>query len=401
MGAYQIVILTAGDSAFTRRVVANVRGTVAARLMDLGLGRSEVRFLSEADVTADRLSPDLPAVALYVSDSNSPAAGAALDELLAQALFVLPVVSDSTRFRALAPESLHRTNGIAPEVGDTACDRLAEQVTGRLFEELRLLRRRRRAFLSYKRSESTAVADQLHEALERRRYEVFLDTFSVDYGSDFQSALFDAMAHADVAVLLNTRTAFSSAWVEQEISRANVTGVAVLQLIWPDLGPADRPSGTEFAEPMYLVPSDFEAPAGPSGSRACLADGTLRTVVTQVERLRARAQATRRRRVVAELKDCAARHGGEVSLEQSGLALLSISTSRIERLSPVVGPPDATVLHDFWKALESDHRPGTVLYDALGILGSRAEHLSWLNQHLPPQSLAIQDLESWLKQRIA
>jgi hypothetical protein len=412
-GDYQVVLLESLATPFTVAVASAIRSALETALVELGLDRDNIAFLREADVAAG-FDDKLPTVAIYASDTQSPVATPALTAMLGRALFVLPIVASLRGFSSVVPSELWPINGLEPPTpGDPAS--VAATAAQRLLEELRLLRTQRGAFISYKRSESSAVAEQLHEALDRRRYEVFLDTFSVDYGVDFQSVLWDRMAGADVIVLLATATAFDSKWVEQEVTRANVAGLAMLQLIWPDL--ADPPLGTEFAERIYLQAQDFEpgaAASGMDGSAAVAGSAPTFTrlkheVVTRVaartETLRAKAQATRRRRVLEELKDAARRNGVTFSLQQDGIAQITTalqgSAPMQELLLPVVGLPDAQVLHEHWLHYQKRQCTGVLLYDALGMLATRSVHLGWLNAHLPQKAVAMQDLDSWLKQKIA
>jgi TIR domain-containing protein len=412
--AYQLHVLTAAQTDFTRAIVSSIR-TVAARfLSDLGLGSEDLAIIENGGV--DALDPALPAVLVYVSDTAGAVATPTLLRALSLSLLILPVVPSLRQFSSWVPAELRPINGLAPsQPGD--CHGAAVIVTTRVFEELRLLRRARRAFISYRRAESTAVAEQLHDALERRRYEVFLDTFSVNYGLDFQSVLWDTLARTDLVVLLNTRTAFDSQWVEQEICRANVCGLGVLQLLWPELTAASRPKGTEFAEAVYLKDGDFDAPYSTS-SQLRLSAATCDDVLARAELLRARAHATRRRRVISELADAARRHGLDVVLEQTGVAQIVAAKPGpagarapgpttgqakghpCEALLPIVGPPDAEILHDHWLESEKAKRSGVLVYDALGVVSLRAAHLLWLDQHLPQKAVAIQEIDAWMKRKV-
>jgi hypothetical protein len=112
-----------------------------------------------------------------------------------------------------------------------------------------LLRKRRRLFISYKRTESAMVAQQLYHALDERGFDVFLDTLSVRPAEQFQEHLWHRMTDSDVVILLYTKSAHASGWVEQEIERANGMKITVVQLIWPGVS---RDPTTLLFEPVYL-----------------------------------------------------------------------------------------------------------------------------------------------------
>jgi hypothetical protein len=407
VASYQILILESASTAFTAAMADAIRSEVARAVEALGLDDDDVKFLDASSMGA--LDIGLPAAAVYLSDTANPQLSPPLATALERGLLVLPVVDQLIRFATLVPAALRPINGLEPRVaGDLG---VAVTVTNRLFEELRLLRRTRRAFISYRRTESTGVAEQLHEALERRRYEVFLDTFGVDYGVDFQSVLWDTMARTDVAILLSTRTAFESAWVEQEVTRANLAGLAVLQLMWPHV--LQRPPGTELAEVRYLQEADFE---GTYSDTAKLTTPVLAGAVSAAEGLRARAQAARRRRVIEELRGAANRYGITMAPEQDGVtqrlsakrAPMSflwwtrpwLGMRKSERVYPLVGPPDAVALHEHWN-LAGTAESSVIVYDALGILATRADHLGWLDKHLPQKAVSLQELDAWLKRELA
>ena len=54
-----------------------------------------------------------------------------------------------------------------------------ESIVQRILEELRLVREKRLVFISYRRDEAIAVAEQLYRAFDERAFDVFLDTHSV------------------------------------------------------------------------------------------------------------------------------------------------------------------------------------------------------------------------------
>jgi hypothetical protein len=399
MAAYQVIVLKGGNGAFEEGVTRVLKAQVHLKLKELGIPKNELTFLSEADIVSSpsAMNPKLPAVAVYISGTRNPPQSAAVNELQRRAILTLPFVRAITQFTHLVPEALRKINGMQPDAADPTHGKLV----GRLLEELRLLRRRRSAFISYRRVESSGVAEQLREQLHARRYEVFLDSYSVEYGVDFQSALWEELGNTDVVVLLNTTTVFDSQWVEQEVTRTGKAGIAVLRLIWPNVR-AQR--GLEFAEPVYLTDKSFKGGAPASSPRAKLVPSTVARLAAQVEQLRARAQAARRCRVIEELKAATARANVQMSLEHDGVARLERKAgrghaARVKRVIPVVGYPDAVSIEEYQGRVPLGSPAwGHLIYDSLGMMGSaRAQHLAWLNKYLPAKSQAIQDIEQWLK----
>ena len=59
-------------------------------------------------------------------------------------------------------------------------------------------------YLSYKRVDSAAAVLQLHEALGSFGFDVFLDTFDVRPGEDFQAILWHRLCDSDVMIIPDT-----------------------------------------------------------------------------------------------------------------------------------------------------------------------------------------------------
>ncbi len=89
-------------------------------------------------------------------------------------------------------------------------------------------------FLSYRRADAERIARQLHQALTRHGFEVFLDDFSVPRGVDFQAHREDALSEVDLVLLLVSRRIDESRWVEREIDLAVGRGVGVCALRLPN-----------------------------------------------------------------------------------------------------------------------------------------------------------------------
>src|SRR5690606_38654447 len=89
-------------------------------------------------------------------------------------------------------------------------------------------------FISYKRSESSIVAIQLYELLEKNNFDVFLDTHSVDKGEDFQEELWHRMTDSDVILMLNTDGFLKSEWCNKEMEKAHIKRIGIVHLIWPE-----------------------------------------------------------------------------------------------------------------------------------------------------------------------
>ena len=206
MADYLSLILDATGSKGT-----TLQATLEARVRDLNLDPDrEFEFLGPGDL--NRLRVDAGRVGVLFSDD---AAGQGFanhaQALLDSPAVVIPVVSALADFASKVPANLAATNGMKLDPADSGFEKVAALV----LELLGLLRKRRRLFISYRRTESSGVAQQLYHSLDERSFDVFLDTLSVRAADEFQEQLWHRMADSDVVVLLYTQSIHSSGWVEK------------------------------------------------------------------------------------------------------------------------------------------------------------------------------------------
>src|SRR5690606_10977306 len=138
---------------------------------------------------------------------------------------ILPVYLDN--FKNEMPDFLSNQNGLK-------FDDNIKKICNLVLEGFELLRKNRKVFISYKRSESSNIAIQLYEVLEQNNFDVFLDTHSVDKGEDFQEELWHRMTDCDVILMLNTKEFLKSEWCNKELEKAHIKRIGIVHLIWPD-----------------------------------------------------------------------------------------------------------------------------------------------------------------------
>lgn len=364
--------------------LAIVKLGIQARVKQLGLPANTIRFIG----AGDRLSfdPKAPAVAFYWGSGSTDPNEAFLLALRAAGITILPLVSTTAKYRSRVPPALHNINGL-----EWTSDALSRRrIVNRGLEELGLLRRQRIAFVSYKRSEARAVAQQLFHGLVERSYDVFLDTFSVEGGVAFQPHLHDYLVGSDVLVLLDSPSALTSTWVEQEVTWAHQLGMLVVQLVWPRHRPTP---GTELCARVLLRSSDFEDP-GSRDPAGILKAGTLARILSTVESGRARAFAARRTRLVGEFVRAAGAAGCTVTI-QPDHALVLRRRGKRTWVFPVVGHVGSRDAHGV-HAASSPRRRQVILYDHQGYLDERQAHIEWLNLHLPIRCISLDEVPAWV-----
>ncbi len=365
--------------------------TLRLRMTELGLSATDDLVLTEdPDVTRIDTARTPTASVFFGGVSRPLQVDSAATELRNRGVFVLPVVPDVAKYKSCVPESLFGIHGLAANPGDPRMESIAQRV----LEELRLTRDKRLVFISYRRDESSGVAEQLYRAFDERAFDVFLDTHSVRGGSEFQSVLWDRMADADILVLIDTPRALSSRWVREELARAQVLGLGVLQVIWPAYG---RTLGTEFCEPRYLDSTDLEGTTAGALSDARLKAPTLQSIVSMAEGLRARSLAARRARIVGEVWNRAVDAGIKANIQPARCVDLQSQKGKLYRVFPMVGHPDSIELFRCFEACSTPPADGVLLYDPLGMLDPKRLHLGWLNKFLPLKAVPVTELDEWFR----
>jgi len=368
---YQVIILGPGEPA---HAVA-LRVGIQKRVAELGDDVSALLVFLGPSTLLDAVATG-PLVAVFLGgDTTTDAAGAA--DLVARSVPVLPVVADIRRFSSLTPPALRPVNGM--EVDWNAPD--FTEVVNLVLENLLLLRRTRRLFLSYLRAEATQAAHQLRVAFDDAGYDAFLDTSSVPKGDDFQAVLWHRLLDSEVLVVLATPNFNSSDWTRKEVAQALAMSVGILRVVWPT-SPED-PKG-ELAVQFHLVPGDF------SGDQ--LEAQAVKRIVAAAEELRARCIAARHTNLVTEFCEEAAKAGATTAVQPERYVLASLADGRRIAAIPAVGVPDANRYHETsgrFPAAGHHADSAVLLYDHRGMTPAWAGFLDWLDEHLPVRGLRV------------
>lgn len=373
------VIFSGPDSANRETVL---RDELSRQLDNLGLeyGR-DVQIVSYGQADPRSVSCAVWAGAAVASPPNEVEAIVAL----AQAgTAVFPIVDSLGRFSASVPTDLRHLNGKewAP----------IDAVVADLMRALRLLPDDRLAFISYKRTDSTGVAAQLFSALGLRGFRPFLDTASVLSGVDFQESLWCRMAGTDLLVFLDSPNAMTSTWIHQELARAHDLGLGVLQLVWPG---HTRTPGTDLCNLLQLTPVDFVGSS--SGADATLTQPAIERVLADAEEARIKSLALRRLHVVTDVIDQAVTHGLTAEPETMGPIRLFKGGTHIATVLPVVGLPDARIVHDRELQLDlANRKQARLTYNGLGASKAWLDHLDWLNERDGLRSVQVDLIGAWM-----
>lgn len=362
-------------------------------IIELGVSTSLISIIDENNFEIN-YKKNAPSYCLYFGRESNFRNIEQLEILIGDATLILPVVNDLTQFTKQIPEQLKNINGYEL----TSEDKI-EGLVSYILEGLSLLRSSRRLFISYRREESSTVAIQLFEQLEKAGFDVFLDTHSVRPGSLFQEELWHRMADTDVVVLLNTPGFVKSKWTVEELAKANAMSVGVVQLIWPT---HNLEGEAKICIPIKLSKDHFEFKSSDcSYSESKLCDDVVSEIISKTESLRARTLAARHDNMIKEFVASAKRTGKLVDLHSEKYLTITKSNGSEIIVFPTVGVPHAFTYDQSKELLDRMKRRDVeeifLLYDHANIRERWIKHLDWLDRYLPIKTKKIVDAEKWLK----
>ena len=282
--AYRIVLVHHGLEEFAAEVEKSIveaagRLSAVARLVEVCGGLSEesttqvVAYLANEEGRDDKTLAETIRTAL---ERDVP---------------ILPIVGQeqSDHIGSLLPEAITHLNA-------TVWRAPGANVTTSLLGMLGLVETERKVFISYRRSETNALAEQLHTELVQRRFDVFLDRFSVEPGADFQRRLQEDLRDKAFVLLLESSGLRESKWVRHEIAYAHARRIQMLALTLPDTDRKSQERAIDDAFRRHLSQHDVL----PNGT---LAPDALRKTLDTIEFAHARALRRRREQILGSVTE--------------------------------------------------------------------------------------------------
>lgn len=383
---YQLIILgTTGE--LSERIV----DLFFLELDDLKISKDAFIVINESNFDRD-YQANQPAFAIYFGDTNGEFKDVRITgKLLKDANLILPIFYKS--FSDEIPKILENQNG---QLYDSSKD---SKIVNLALESFGKLRHTRKIFISYKREESTSVAIQLYEALERNNFDVFLDTHSIKQGEPFQEELWHRMTDCDVIVLLNTPGFLTSKWCKEELAEANAKQIGVVQLIWP-YNNIDSAAHVSF--PNHLKDSDFIGGSYNNKDSSKLKDEIVNDIVSSVESVRARNLASRQDNLITEFSNTALKYGKKINLQPERFITEDLGENKRRIFIPTIGIPqslDCNMSEELTKEIrEYDVESVHLIFDDIRIRENWLKHLDWLNDYLKIKTLKKQNFEKWFQE---
>lgn len=361
------------------------------KIDDLGMKSDLINVINPINFIKEYQS-NLPTYCLYFGDSSGDFKDIGiLQTLINDDALILPIVPDINSFVKSVPNELAKINGI-----ELTKSQEIEKLVGSVLEGLSLLRVSRRLFISYKRDESSRVAIQLFEQLEKAGFDVFLDTHSIRPGEEFQNELWHRLADTDIVVLLNTPNFLKSSWTTEELAKANSMSIGVVQLIWPT---HKLEMEAELSLPIQLQDTDFGNKVF-SDSGSFLSQEAIDNIVANVESFRARSLAARQTNIISEFMKSGRKLGIPIDLQHGKFITMKHPKENEVVVIPTVGVPHAYTYHQSQELVHSIKLSGAskifLLFDHRYIREKWLAHLSWLDIHLPVKGIKLIEIDSWL-----
>lgn len=333
------------------------------------------------------VGPDSHVAVVYLGSaagSRDRGIAAALGVVVSGAIPVLPIVRsrETGTVREKLPAVIEHINA-----ADWDNESVATLLT--LLGMLGLVEKERKVFLSYRRSESTPMAVQLHTELVRRRFDVFLDRFALNPGEDFQKRLDEDLGDKAFVVLLESSDLHSSPWVEHEIAYAHSHRIDVLAITLPGVSTSQLVPAIDEAFRIRLSESD------------CAQDGQLTawrlgSILERIELAHAKALRRRREQMLGSLRDQLFRYGC-ACWPVKDWAILATATCKIPSVFLVTPrrpePEDLHAAHlvrsDVAAKIGDDSLSGAVVHEVEHISDERRSVLSWIAEsgHLNVKTL--------------
>ena len=186
----------------------------------------------QVEITDELSDGDISQVLAYLASKegrDDRKVNAMIEEAIHANVPIIPIArkAEESRIAEMLPESLsHHNTAFWLDEGVS--------VAMALLRTLGLAESERKVFISYRRSETSALADQMHTAMVQRGFDVFLDRFSLYPGDRFPDRIKENLADKALLLLLESNRLHESEWVQREIEYATHNRIRTLALNLPD-----------------------------------------------------------------------------------------------------------------------------------------------------------------------
>lgn len=306
---------------------------------------------------------------LYVYYGNSPEDASwiysKLDtDKIVKGQRIIPVVRDLRNFNDVIPKEIASINGIqisnSNEIGKLKC--LIE-------ERLGLIESNRKVFISYKRCDSSGLANQLFDALIKSHYKPFLDSYSIYYGVDFQEYLKHELSDSSVLIFINSPHYDLSEFTREEFTICNQLQMGMVEII--------APGARKHKESGFAVSYELDEQISQNKQ---FDENTINSIIMLVENNRLEMESFRR----DALRDQLSSMYSDLSTNPDGKSYTSASAKHT--YYPILHIPTSFDI----QSIQNMHLPNSQgVYNGLYCRRDVYAHLQWLNGISPIKLIDI------------
>jgi SLOG cluster3 family/TIR domain len=282
-GMYRLYVVHRGSTGLVEELINHL----LSKLQNLHFDPAKLEILVNQMVDPG----DYIALGLYFGSnaaSTDPECREQIESLKKASIPVVPLVVAGADFQEFVPNSLHPIN---------ALDRSSlVKASTAVLHLLGLTEKHRRVFVSYQRSDSLLIGEQLWETLGKAGFSAFLDSFSFDPDVEYRERLSEVLGDKAFLLVVESPSATTSKWAEYEVEYARKSRMGLLALTWP--GSAAMRNVFD-KQRIYLSESDqLEKTA----DVVRLTSNFLSMLPDLVERAHAKAMLARRRQIMGSLE---------------------------------------------------------------------------------------------------
>lgn len=363
-------------------IFAEIKRQVLSKSAELGV--SDKAFVFYINEEANLYKGNQPAFCIFSNDDKNIS-----DE--AESLIKVQIQDGNTILPLYCNDFIKETPEFLKDFNGECYISNIETITNYILEGFNLLRRRRKLFISYRRTDSRDIALQLYSFFEGLNYNVFLDTHSVPKGVVFQEHLWHEMSDSDVVLLLDTHDFLQSEWCDKELSFAGTKHIAILRIKFPSSSIPD-----DSASLIITYSLNQDSFIGNS-----LIDTELKSISLEIESLRARALASRQDNLITEFIEMGKLHSKYIHRANYNLLSYYPNSSNEILYIPAIGVPQSTDFHEvelkYHDRMEKA-KAVYIIYDDNSILKSWQNHLKWLDSQLHIKSISHSEFNKYFSQ---
>lgn len=237
-----------------------------------------------------------------------------------------------------------------------------EQLCNVILEKLGIIRNTKNVFISYKREDTSKLANKIWKRLVIEGYTVFLDKKKIDIGVDFMDRIRYAIADADVFILLDSPGYFSSVYTKKEMYAACLSRVPIIMLTKKNAKKAEK---YDFIY-QYLK------------SNSKVSDAEYLCLIEKIREIQERTHVYR----LSKLRTKFNRFEGNKEILLSNLYIPNKGDKEICSIRAIYGIPKTTDLEAIQRDEFNPNVKVAAIYDDLCLPKSCYEHIEWLNNEM-------------------